>query len=66
MVALLELLRLNLDISAIQSVDQILTSVASAPTFLQSVCRNCFADLEHEDCSEQWLDASPINIDFFF
>ena len=36
MIALLELLRLKLDVSAIQNVDQILNGVSSAPANLQS------------------------------
>ena len=54
MIALLELLRLKLDVSAIQNVDQILNGVSSAPANLQSACRNCYADLDLEYCVENW------------
>ena len=56
MAALLELLRLNLDVSCIQNVDQILCSITSAPARLQSVCRNCHTDQEIDDCTEDWLE----------
>ena len=54
MIALLELLRLKLDVSEIQNVDQILNCVHSAPVSLQSTCRTCYADLDVEDCFDDF------------
>ena len=56
MSALLELIRLKLDVSGIKNVYQILSSITTAPVRLQSICKTCYCDLDVQDCSDDWLD----------
>ena len=53
MTALLELLRLNLDVSGINNISECLSSVDTA-TQTFAVCRNCHADLGIGDCFDHW------------
>ena len=56
--ALLELLRLRLDVSSITNARQILQSMESAPMNLHESCRNCHADLDFGNCFENWYEIS--------
>ena len=52
--ALLELFRLNLDVSSIKSAAQILQAMETASMSLHDSCRNCHADLAFGPCFEHW------------
>ena len=54
MAALLELLRLNLDVSTIKNVGDLLSVFgASRPTSYET-CPNCHVNLEISDCCDDW------------
>ena len=52
--ALLELLKLNLDVSSINGIQGILNAMDCAPMNVHSSCRNCHADLDLSECFEEW------------
>ena len=52
--ALLELLRLNLDVSCIKNVEHILEAIEGSCMNLHDSCRNCHADLAFGECYENW------------
>ncbi len=54
MKALLELLRLRLDVSSIKNVADILNSTGTPPVHVQNACANCHADLHLGNCFEIW------------
>ena len=49
--ALIELLRLKMDVSEIKNVDQVLSSMTSAHACLHNISSNCFNDLDIDGSS---------------
>ena len=54
MKALLDLLKLGLDFSAVTSIDQILQDLQMAQVRFRNTCRSCQADVIENCCSEEW------------
>ncbi len=54
MAALTELLRLNLDVSKIGDINDILTAMGTVPFSVHTACRNCYADLTAGGCFDFW------------
>ena len=54
MKALLELLRLNLDVSSIKGAGDILSVMQNASLNIHHGCRRCHADLDYGECFEEW------------